>query len=61
LLEVMGRVQRTAEGIVHILAEGLADRSDLLARLEAPIEVGRAVARADEAPAPRLPRSRDFH
>ena len=61
VLEVGGRVQSTKEGIVHILAETLADRSRLLARLEAPPPVGRAIARADEAPAPRLPKSRDFH
>ncbi len=61
LLEVQGRMQRTEEGIVHILAETLADRSDLLARLETPPPVMRALARADEAPAPRMPRSRDFH
>jgi error-prone DNA polymerase len=66
LLEVSGRVQRTREGIVHILAEGLADRSDLLAELETPPPLAGAPARADAAPAdaasaPRLPKSRDFH
>ena len=61
VLEVVGRVQNTKEGIVHILAETLADRSSLLARLETPPPVGRTMARADEAPTPRLPKSRDFH
>ena len=61
LLEVGGRVQRTREGIVHILAETLADRSDLLARLETPPAMATGLARADAAPAPRMPKSRDFH
>jgi error-prone DNA polymerase len=49
LLVVEGRVQRSPEGVVHVVAERLEDRSAALRRL-------------DHAPARRpLPRSRDFH
>ncbi|MDS9467649.1 error-prone DNA polymerase [Paracoccus sp. MBLB3053] len=63
LLEVHGRVQR-AEGVTHVVADWLADRSDALLRLSG------EVAPRGELPAPRpghprqhriLPRSRDFH
>jgi error-prone DNA polymerase len=59
LLLVAGRVQRSEEGIVHIVAERLEDRSAALRRLD---EAGmRApLARADEVARPQLPRSRDF-
>ncbi len=65
LLIVEGHVQRAAEGVIHIIAERLADRSLWLAGLDAPL------ARADELSRPRPPRhpraervmrkSRDFH
>jgi len=48
VLEVTGRIQRSEEGVVHVVAEALADRSALLANLEAGGEE------------PRLPRARDF-
>jgi len=57
LLLVDGRVQRSREGLVHVIADTLEDRSALLARLESPAP---PLARADEMPT-RLPRSRDFH
>ncbi len=50
LLEVEGRIQRSREGIVHLVADRLTDRSALLALLDAAGEAG-----------PHLPRSRDFH
>jgi error-prone DNA polymerase len=64
LLLVDGRIQRSPEGVVHVVADTLADRSAELGRLEAPLPT----ARADELPQPRgrpapppLQRSRDFH
>jgi error-prone DNA polymerase len=74
VLEVAGHVQRSEEGVVHVVADRLADRTAWLAKLD---EVGMPVplAHADEAnrtPPPQeerrgeeerlaLPRSRDFH
>jgi error-prone DNA polymerase len=65
LLIVEGRMQRSEEGVVHIVAERLADRSRWIAGLDAPM------ARADELPQRRPPghpraervvqKSRDFH
>ena len=49
VLEVAGRVQRSEEGVVHVVAEALADRSALLATLE-----------AEGAQEPNMPKSRDF-
>ncbi len=57
LLLAIGRVQRSAENVVHIIAERLEDRGTLLAEL----------VEADPSPHPAhrqtvsLPRSRDFH
>ena len=64
LLQVTGRLQRSPEGIIHVVAERLDDRSAMMARIaEAPP--------AGEKPSPRspghprqeriFPRSRDFH
>jgi error-prone DNA polymerase len=66
LLLVHGCVQRSPEGIVHIVAEGLQDRTVELRRLD---HAGMPVplTRADEIARPKLPRgrqlpgSRDFH
>jgi len=66
LLLVEGKIQRSPEGVVHVIAERLEDRSAALRRLSAepPAPAGR------QAPAPRapghprserpVPRSRDF-
>ena len=64
LLQVTGRLQRSPEGIIHVVADRLDDRSAMMARIaEAPP--------AGEKPSPRspghprqeriFPRSRDFH
>ena len=66
LLIVEGHLQRSEEGVAHIIAERLADRSRWIAGLDAPM------ARADELPHARRPpghprqervvrKSRDFH
>ena len=65
LLIVEGRLQRSEEGVSHIIATRLADRSRWIAELDAPL------ARADELPPRRPPghprqervvrKSRDFH
>jgi error-prone DNA polymerase len=66
LLIVEGRLQRSEEGVTHIVAERLADRSRWIAGLDAPM------ARADELPHSKRPpdhprhervvrKSRDFH
>ncbi|MFC7051085.1 error-prone DNA polymerase [Hansschlegelia quercus] len=75
LLEVQGRAQRSPEGVVHLVAERLVDRTPELQRLSER-ELKPQLSRADEilhpqdrAQAPRihprdvriLPRSRDFH
>ncbi len=73
LLLVDGHIQRSPEGVVHLLAETLEDRSAALARL-GETEIAPQLARGDEMPAPKpqhhpqrhprdqrpIPRSRDF-
>ena len=53
LLLAIGRVQRSAEGVVHIIADRLEDRSPLLGALVADP--------AGPAPSAGLPHSRDFY
>ena len=73
LLLVDGRIQRSPEGVVHVVADHLADRSTSLHTPEDDATVPTALARADELPASRarvlaghsnqprtIPRSRDF-
>jgi error-prone DNA polymerase len=66
LLIVLGQMQRSEEGVTHIIAQQLADRTQWLAGLDSPL------SRADELPHPRKPpghprnervvrKSRDFH
>jgi error-prone DNA polymerase len=77
LMQIEGEVQRSPEGVVHIMASRIIDRSALLDRLSDSHDATPPVARADEdlqqpsrhpgsrARHPRdvrvLPRSRDFH
>ena len=77
LMQIEGEVQRSPEGVVHIMASRIIDRSALLDRLSDTHDAIPPVARADEdlqqpsshpggrARHPRdvriLPRSRDFH
>ena len=55
LLWVWGKIQRSPEGIVHVVADRLENRSALLRGLETPLARADEVAR--EVP---LPKSRDF-
>ncbi|MFC3568236.1 error-prone DNA polymerase [Paracoccus simplex] len=61
LLEVQGRLQR-AEGVTHIVAHGLGDRSDALLRLAGEAPAALPQPRPSHPRQVRiLPRSRDFH
>jgi error-prone DNA polymerase len=57
LLLVIGKVQRSEEGVVHVVAERLEDRSVALRTLDR-IEFPPPLARADEVTHPQLPRNR---
>ena len=74
LLLVEGRIQRSVEGVVHLMAERLHDRTAELTRLSDNRTADPAMARADEITRPQYPRvsnhprdvrvlppSRDFH
>ena len=74
LLLVEGRVQKSREGVVHLMAERLTDRTVELSRLSDNRIAEPALARADEIARPQYPRvsnhprdvrvlppSRDFH
>ncbi len=68
LAEIAGEVQRSKEGVVHLMAKRVTDRSALLARLDGTLPAGLKDERPPAAPRsshPRnvriLPRSRDFH
>jgi error-prone DNA polymerase len=64
LLLVTGYLQRSPEGIIHVVADRLDDRSALLARItEAPPDRTMAPLRSPGHPRQEriFPRSRDFH
>ena len=64
LLQVTGRLQRSPEGIIHVIAERLNDRSAMMARItEAPVTAGTLPMRSPGHPRQEriFPRSRDFH
>jgi error-prone DNA polymerase len=64
LLLVTGRLQRSPEGIIHVIAERLDDRSAMMARVpEASATVERLPMRSPGHPRQEriFPRSRDFH
>ncbi len=64
LLQVTGRLQRSPEDIVHVIAERLADRSSLMGRIsETSAAVGKPPPRCPGHPRQEriFPRSRDFH
>jgi error-prone DNA polymerase len=73
LMQVQGEVQRSPEGIVHLLAHRIIERNDAIARLSDQRHLSPELGRGDEVvrpPYPRmghprqvriLPKSRDFH
>ncbi|MFM9852953.1 MAG: error-prone DNA polymerase [Sphingomonadaceae bacterium] len=74
LMLVEGELQRSPEGVIHLMASRIYDRTADLARLSETHETNPALARADEVVRPQhprrsshprnvriLPKSRDFH
>jgi error-prone DNA polymerase len=64
LLQVTGHLQRSPEGIIHVIADRLDDRSAMMARItEVPTASGRLPMRSPGHPRQEriFPRSRDFH
>lgn len=68
LMEVHGQVQKSAEGVLHLMADRIVDRTPLLDRLVEADEIGGEVAApaaSSNARHPRnvriIPKSRDFH
>ena len=64
LMEVTGELQRSPEGVVHVMAERIRDRSALLGKLteDSSDAAPRAPVRAHHPREVRLlPKSRDFH
>ena len=64
LLLVAGRLQRSPEGIIHVVAERLDDRSGMMARItESPADGPKPLPRSLSHPRQEriIPRSRDFH
>jgi error-prone DNA polymerase len=68
LMVVEGLVQRSKEGVVHVMASRIIDRTEMLDRLSGLHEPGLPLSGADDAGTGRhprnmrlLPRSRDFH
>ncbi|MFN4088560.1 MAG: error-prone DNA polymerase [Alphaproteobacteria bacterium] len=74
VMMVDGLVQKSAEGVIHLMAERILDRSDALGRLSAAHSPEIEAGRGDEARRPQtsprerhprdvrlLPKSRDFH
>jgi error-prone DNA polymerase len=73
LLGIDGRVQRSPEGVVHLMAQRVFDRTGELSRLSATHDTHITLSRADEFLNPQvargrhprevrvLPKSRDFH
>ena len=72
LMEVHGEVQRSKEGVVHLMAHTVIDRTEELGRLSQTHHANPPLSRADEVNHPQnprghprnvriLPKSRDFH
>ncbi len=68
LMVVEGQLQRSKEGVLHVMASRILDRSELLGQLSELDAADPLLSRADNAPHaghPRqvrlLPKSRDFH
>jgi error-prone DNA polymerase len=72
LMEIHGEVQRSKEGVVHLMAHTVIDRTEDLGRLSETHSANPELSRADEVNRPQnprghprdvriLPKSRDFH
>jgi len=74
LMEIHGEIQRSAEGVVHLMATHIVDRTDALDRLSEGHDIEPELSPADEIKNPQIPRgrghprnvrilpkSRDFH
>ena len=62
LMEVEGEIQRSKEGVMHVIARRVFDRSDLLNRLtEGTMTAGEATRHGHPRNVRVLPKSRDFH
>ena len=68
LMVVQGQLQRSEEGVLHVMASRIIDRSELLGQLSELDAADPLIASGDEAPHARhprqvrlLPSSRDFH
>ncbi|MBV9078277.1 MAG: error-prone DNA polymerase, partial [Methylobacteriaceae bacterium] len=61
LLLVEGEVQRSPEGVTHLMARRLVDRSDALRRLSETHEATPELSRADEFLHPQHPRGQSCH
>ena len=56
LLQVSGRIQRSVEGVVHLMATDLVDRTRELQRLSEDYQAQITLSRADEFAHPQHPR-----
>jgi error-prone DNA polymerase len=61
LLLVEGRVQKSPENVVHLMAKRVFDRSDTLKRLSESHEASPELSRADEFIHPQYPRGQSSH
>jgi error-prone DNA polymerase len=64
LMQVTGRLQRSPEGIIHVIADRLEDRSAMMARIAEVLPAGETASlRSPRHPRQEriIPRSRDFH
>jgi error-prone DNA polymerase len=59
LMQVQGELQRSREGVVHVLVQRIVDRSPVLGRLSEIHEANPLLSRADEFLHPQHPRGRD--
>ena len=59
LMQVEGELQRSREGVIHVLAHRIIDRSDVLGQLSELDDPDPQISRADEFPHPQHPRGRE--
>jgi error-prone DNA polymerase len=59
LMQVEGELQRSREGVIHVMASRIIDRTEVLNRLSDIHEAKPLLSRADEFLHPQHPRGRD--